>query len=167
MELKMKPKSLIAAALLLSSATLANAADTGGLKYLSAFDPIAIRMLSCADILAKDGKRLRDIEPKQIAQLSKIYSSAGRAAVVRAALEAPGAPPAPKVANISFESKDAKNFVTNDLRVHEARAAEFMDEIRASGFDITSSCVDARTLDDATKLNEWFAHDTSVLTKVK
>jgi hypothetical protein len=42
-----------------------------------------------------------------------------------------------------------------------------MDEIRASGFDITSSCVDARTLDDATKLNEWFAHDTSVLTKVK
>jgi hypothetical protein len=167
MELEMKSKSLFAAALLLSSATLATAADTGGLKYLSAFDPIAIHMLSCADILAKDGKRLKDADPKQIAKLSKAYSSAGRAAVVRAALEAPGAPPAPKVANISFESKDAKDFVTNDLRVHEARAAEFTAEVRASGFDITSSCVDARAIEDAAKLNDWFAHDTSVLTKVK
>lgn len=163
----MKSKSLIAAALLLSSATLANAADTGRLMYLSAFDPLAIRMLSCADILAKDGKRLKDADPKQIAKLSKVYSSAGRAAVVRAALEAPGAPPAPKVANISFLSKDAKDFVTNDLRVHEQRASQFAAEIRASGFDITSSCVDARALDDAAKLNDWFAHDTSVLTKVK
>lgn len=163
----MKTKFLIAAAVLFSSASIVSAADTGRLKYLSAFDPIAIRMLSCADLLAKDGKRLKDADPKQIAKLSKIYSSAGRAAVVRAALEAPGAPPAPKVANISFESKDAKALVTNDLRVHEARAAEFTSDVRASGFDITSSCVDSSALDDATKLNDWFAHDTSVLTTVK
>jgi hypothetical protein len=163
----MKSKTLIAAALLLSSATLASSADAGRLMYLGAFDPVAIRMLSCSDILAKDGRRLKDLNSKQIAELSKTYSDAGRAAVVLAALEAPSAPAAPKIPSMNFESKDANNFVTNDLRVHEARANALAAEIRASGFDITSSCVDPKGLEEATKLNDWFSRDTSVLTKVK
>lgn len=163
----MKFKSLLAAAVLVSSASLAHSAEADRLQYLSAFDPLALRMLTCADLIAKDGNRLQGFDRKELAQLSQSYSNAGRAAVVRAALEAPGAPPAPKIANISFTSGEARVSVTNDLRVHEKQASELTDDIRTSGFDVSSSCVDKAFIDEAAKLNDWFAHDTSVLTKVK
>jgi len=163
----MKFQSLLAAAVLVSSASLARSADADDLKYLSAFDPLALRMLTCADFIAKDGNRLMGIDHRELAKLSDTYSKAGRAAVVRAALEAPGAPPAPKIANMNFTSKEASIYVANDLRIHERRASELAADIRSSGFDVSSSCVDGIYLDEAAKLNDWFAHDTSVLTKIK
>jgi hypothetical protein len=163
----MKTVSLVAAVLLMSSAPIATAADSGRLMYLREYDAVAIRMLSCADMLTHSASRFRDIGSKRVKIMSKAFRAAGRAAVVRAALEAPGVTPAPKVPNLRYESKDAIAFVTNDLRVHEARAAEFAADLRASEFDITSSCISDKVVDEAKSLNQWFAKDTSVLTAVK
>ncbi|NTF18254.1 hypothetical protein G6L37_07525 [Agrobacterium rubi] len=163
----MKFKSLLAVAVLVSSASVAQSADSDRLKYLGDYDPLALRMLTCADLLAKDGRRIQGHDRNEIAALSEAYVKAGRAAVVRAALEAPGAPPAPRIENISFTSKTAFDAVTSDLRAHEVRAANLTEDVRASGFDVSSSCVDKTYVGEAAKLNEWFARDTSVLTKVK
>jgi hypothetical protein len=165
----MKTSFLAVAVIALSCASAAHATDLGAdkLKYLPQFDPAAIRMLACSDMISKDGARIGGLDAKSAAKLVKTYEAAGRAAVVRAALEAPGSAPAPKVANISFTSKAAKAVVTNDLRVHEARAAEFTDEVRQSGFDVSSSCVEGFAIKEAESLNDWFAHGTSVLTEVK
>ena len=163
----MKSKFLLAAAALLASATVADAADKSLLSYLPEYDQLALRMLTCADIVENDGPRIQGMDSKQLAGIADNYNKAGRAAVVRAALEAPGSSPAPKIPSISFTSKHAEDAVTADLRAHEKQADLVYSNLRRTGFDISSFCASSKTLDEAAKLNDWFASDTSVLTKVK
>lgn len=140
--------------------------STARLTYLSSFDQDAIQMLSCADMMTKDKSRFYFMDKKAIAEGATEYRLAGRAAVVRAALEAPSVSGGPKIANISFVSRDATAFVTSDLRVHEDKAAAFVQNIRASGFDVSSTCTDPAMRAKAAGLNDWFARDTSVLKDV-
>ena len=164
----MNYKSLLVAGLVAVTAGFGGGARADdGLGYLSAYDPLALRMLTCADLLSKDGSRISGIAKKDVALLSASYRKAGRAAVVRASLKAPEKTGAAKIDVINFTSKVAHNVVTGDLRAHEQRAGELTEDLRASGFDVTSSCVDGPFLAEAAKLNEWFAQDTSVLTSVK
>lgn len=161
---------IAAAALALASLAWTPSSAAEGptrLAYLASFDTDAIHMLSCADLMANDKSSFYFMEKREISSGAADYKAAGRAAVVRAALEAPSSPKPPKIANLSFLSRDATAIVTSDLRAHENKAASFVRSVRASGFDVSLSCTDPETRAKAASLNEWFARDTSLLKSVK
>lgn len=137
------------------------------LQYLPLFDQDAISMLTCADILHKDSSRFKDMSRKQTEKLAKVYEKAGRAAVVKASLDAVHADVPPKVRDVSWKSPEARLMVEADLQLHRERAAEFSGGLREIGFDISNSCVSDRLLDKSADLNAWFLRDTSLLKEVK
>jgi hypothetical protein len=158
--------SAAAAALIATAPAPSSDAGESRLMFLPGFDAEALQMLECAETIRTQPARF-DVLGKAITdKLQKDFRDAGRAAVVRAALMAPGSPAAPKVENVSFESKEASLFVTNDLRVHEDKARFLVAETRRSGFDTSSTCLEASLREEAVQLNSWFAEDTSVLTDV-
>jgi hypothetical protein len=159
---------LSAAAAAMIAAAPAPSSDAGEsrLMFLPGFDGEALQMLECAETMRTQPARFEVLGKAISDKLQQDYRAAGRSAVVRAALMAPGSPASPKVKNISFESKEATLLVTNDLRVHEDKARFLVGETRRSGFDTSSTCLDASLRKEAAELNSWFAEDTSVLTDV-
>lgn len=155
-----------AAAAMIATAPASDAA-TSRLLFLPGFDAEALQMLECAETIRTQPARFAILGKKAVDKLQNDYRSAGRAAVVRAALMAPGSPAAPKVQDISFESKEATLFVTNDLRVHEDKARFLVAQTRQSGFDTSSVCLETSLRKEVEELNLWFAEDTSVLTDVR
>jgi hypothetical protein len=158
--------SAAAAALIATAPAASGDAGESRLMFLPGFDAETLQMLECAETVRTQPARF-DVLGKAITEkLQQDYRAAGRAAVVRAALMAQGSAAPPKVENISFESKEASLFVTNDLRVHEDKARFLVSETRRSGFDTSSTCLEAGLREEAAELNSWFAADTSVLTDV-
>lgn len=141
-------------------------AGASRLLYLANFDAEAVQMLECAETLRTQPSRFPSLDKAASAELQTVYRNAGRAAVVRAALMAGGGSPAPKVEHLSFTSKEATLFVTNDLRVHEDKARFLVAQTRLSGFDTSSTCLDGGLRKEAAEINTWFSEDTAVLTDV-
>ena len=137
------------------------------LQYLSQYDQDAISLLTCADILHKDSSRFPSMGRKETGKLAKVYEKAGRAAVVKASLNAVHSPFPPQVESVLWKSPEARLMVEGDLVAHRIRAADFSGGLRDMGFDISNSCVSPRLLDKAAELNAWFLHDTSLLKDVK
>lgn len=141
-------------------------ASASRLLYLPNFDAEAVQMLECAETIRTQPSRFSSLGKADSAALQKDYRNAGRAAVVRAALMAPGSSTAPKVEHLSFTSMEATLFVTNDLRVHEDKARFLVAQTRLSGFDTSSTCLDEGLRKEAVEINTWFSEDTAVLTGV-
>lgn len=138
-------------------------ASPSRLLFLRDFDQEALQMLECAEMIRTQPTLFSVAgNKKDIAKLESAYRSAGRAAVVRAALLTEE----PKVGRVSFEEPSTTQFVKSDLRVHEDKARYLVVQTLRSGFDTSSVCLNQGLRKEATYLNTWFAEDTSVLTEV-